>query len=120
MAEGFARAYGSDVLVALSAGLMPAAIVQPLTRKVMQARNVSLDGHYPKDLSEVEAGGCDIIVNLSGAPLPPEMAARAVEWEVEDPIGEPESVYDRIENLVMGLILRLRGDAHPSKLGAGD
>src|SRR5579871_1009678 len=32
MAEGFARAYGSDVMTPLSAGLSPAPIVAPLTK----------------------------------------------------------------------------------------
>lgn len=44
MAEGFARKYGSDVLEAASAGLSPASIVQPLTRKVMEAKNINIDG----------------------------------------------------------------------------
>jgi protein-tyrosine-phosphatase len=56
----------------------------------------------------------DVVVNLSGEPLPPAFgAARMVEWNVRDPIGESESVYravaTQIEGLVMRLILELRG-----------
>src|SRR3954464_13235438 len=47
MAEGFARAYGSDVLDIQSAGLSPASIVQPLTAQTMMERNIRLDGQFP-------------------------------------------------------------------------
>jgi protein-tyrosine-phosphatase len=56
----------------------------------------------------------EVVVNLSGESLPPAFgAARMVEWNVRDPIGESESVYravaTQIEGLVMRLILELRG-----------
>ena len=42
MAEGFAKCYGSDVMQAESAGLAPAGIVQPLTKKVMEEKNINI------------------------------------------------------------------------------
>ena len=48
MAEAFARAYGSDVLSAHSAGLAPAGAVPPLTRQVLNERNIPVEGQYPK------------------------------------------------------------------------
>ncbi len=115
MAEGFARAYGSDVLEARSAGLSPASIVQDLTYSVMRARNISLDGQFPKDLPFARPDECDVIVNMSGAPLRVRNGARVINWDVEDPYGGPIELYqrvrDQIEQLVMGLILRLRSEA---------
>jgi protein-tyrosine-phosphatase len=112
MAEGFARKYGSDVMEPASAGLAPALIVQPLTKKVMSERNINIDDQRPKDLGMLELKNFDLIVNMSGAKLPPRIPIEVREWKVEDPIGQPEEVYiavrDQIENAVMRLILEFR------------
>jgi arsenate reductase len=112
MAEGFARAYGSDCLQAASAGLAPASIVQPLTRKVMRAKNISLDEQVPMDILLVDLKRVDLIVNLSGGELGFPAPCPVVEWKVRDPIGASDSVYeqvrDDIEARVMRLVLELR------------
>ncbi|HXP83938.1 MAG TPA: hypothetical protein VN841_04425 [Bryobacteraceae bacterium] len=115
MAEAFARAYGSDILTVQSAGLAPAAIVQPLTKQVLLEKNISAEDLFPKGLEVFRDETFDVVVNLSGSPLPLFSKApppRVVVWPVTDPIGQKEPVYRevaaRIENLVMGLILELR------------
>ncbi len=117
MAEGFARKYGSDVIEAASAGFTPADIVQPLTRKVMQAKNINLDEHFPKDLEHVPMAGFDLIVNISGKKLPTHMPIEVRDWAIEDPMGKEEEDYvvarDQIEHLVMRLILEIRKSNRP-------
>ncbi len=112
MAEGFARAYGSDVLEASSAGLAPAALIQPMTKKVMRVRNISLDEQFPMDLQIMDLKRFDLIVNLSGCELPFTPLCPVVEWAVRDPIGAKEGVYeqvrDEIESRVIRLVLELR------------
>jgi len=119
MAEGFARKYGSDVMQAASAGFSPASIVQPLTKKVMEAKNVNLDEHFPKDLEHVPLSGFDLIVNISGKKLPTRMPMEVRDWTVEDPMGKTEEFYlvarDVIEHQVMRLILDLRKSARQSQ-----
>ncbi len=111
MAEGFAKKYGRDVMAPASAGLAPASIIQPLTRAVMEEKGISLSGQFPKSYDAVGAAGFDLIVNLSGFPMP---AAKAPlrEWRVADPVGQNDQVYrevrDMIERFVMMLILELR------------
>ena len=65
MAEGFARTYGSDVMIAASAGLMPAYAVAPQTIRAMDAKNIDLRDHFPKSLrhlgrAEFEEVGRDL------------------------------------------------------------
>jgi arsenate reductase (thioredoxin) len=116
MAEAFARAYGSDILVAESAGLMPAMTIAPLTRQVLAERNLNIDSHFPKGLELAGREPFDVVVNMSGQPLSLP-SARVLTWLVRDPIGQPESVYQsvvqQIEGLVMGLILSLRAGRAP-------
>jgi arsenate reductase len=121
MAEGFARHYGDDVLFAASAGVSPASIVQPLTKKVMKDRGIDISDLYPKSVYEVQGGPFQIIVNISGFPLPrdfgPAPGGSVLEWRVHDPIGETEVIYkqvaEQLSSLVMQLVLKLRG-SNPS------
>jgi arsenate reductase len=119
MAEGFAKCYGSDVIEAQSAGLAPASIVQPMTKKVMEDKNININHVNPKDLGAVDLQSFDIIVNMSGRKMPIGIGTEVQDWNVEDPIGKDESVYvaarDKIEMLVMRLILELRKKASPGR-----
>ena len=116
MAEGFARTYGNDVLEAYSAGVAPASALAALTKKVMLERGIDLARHFPKSIYEAPGSPWDVVVNMSGAPLPRHiLAAPAREWKVRDPISEPAPAFVEtaalIESLVMGLILELRSPA---------
>src|SRR3954449_2495923 len=119
MAEGFAKCYGSDVIQAESAGLAPAGIIQPMTRKVMEAKNININQLHPKELDSLDLQSFDLIVNMSGRKLPVVLAAEVQDWSVDDPIGKDESVYeavrDKIEMMVMRLILEFRRKSSPGR-----
>ncbi len=112
MAEGFARAYGPDVMAVQSAGLFPAMTIAPLTRAVMREKNIDIGAAFPKGLDLAMRHGADLIINMSGQKLPAKSAVAVEDWEVRDPIGQSEDVYravrDQIEQRVMRLILAIR------------
>ena len=113
MAEGFARCYGQDVMIAASAGLWPALIVQPDTIQTMDEKNIDIRAQFTKSLAHISRNTTfDLIVNMSGHELPEDITTPSRDWDVNDPIGEDEETYaavrDKIETLVMGLILELR------------
>lgn len=115
MAEGFARHHHSDVIAALSAGIYPASIVQPETIATMAEKSVSLEGQSPKRIQSIAPEQVDLLVNMSGRAvlgLFSGFEGGNLIWEVEDPIGQPMSVYqdvrDRIETLVETLAEQLR------------
>jgi arsenate reductase len=112
MAEGFARAYGSDVIEAASAGLAPAFSIPLPTLKIMDEKNILLSGQFPKGLDALPSAAFDTVVNISGRKLPAGIAGEVLEWDVRDPIGAEEAVYrevrDQIEGLVMRLVLAAR------------
>ncbi len=113
MAEAFARRYGSDVIEPESAGTAPCEMVAPVTRELMLEKNIDLDGCKPKGLAQT---GCkfDLIVNMSGRPLP-DTSAPVREWKIEDPIWVSRErhceIRDEIEMRVQKLILELRREA---------
>jgi len=112
MAEGFARAYGSDVLVPASAGLAPAAMLPRETLRAMAEKNLDISSQFPKSLAHLGGLEFDLIINMSGYSLPMESATPLREWEIPDPIGkhyeEHRVIRDQIENLVLELILESR------------
>ncbi len=119
MAEGFARRYGSDVLIAASAGLAPAFMVAEDTVHAMDEKNIDLRDHFPKSIRQLGRAQFDLVVNMSGFGLPADLAAPVREWDVADPVAEDFETHcqirDEIEARVMGLILELRRGGGPPR-----
>ena len=112
MAEAFARAYGSDVIVPVSAGLYPADHLASDTVEAMAEKNISMTEQFPKNIRHLGRTPFDLVINMSGAALPRGIAAPVRQWDVEDPVmmdyEEHCEVRDQIERLVMNLVLELR------------
>jgi arsenate reductase (thioredoxin) len=112
MAEAFARTYGSDVLVAASAGLMPANCIAPDTQLAMQEKNIAMDDYFPKHFRQMARESFDLVVNISGMSLEPSPTQDVIEWDVADPVRlsfeRHCEIRDEIERLVMNLVLALR------------
>jgi protein-tyrosine-phosphatase len=112
MAEGFANRYGSDVLIATSAGLAPTKGVAPETVETMHELGIDVSGHIPARYEPVLVPRYDLVVNMSGYRLPGDAPQELIEWDVEDPYLGPPELYRRVradlENRVMQLILLLR------------
>lgn len=111
MAEGFARTYGGDVMEAASAGLAPALALPPDTIRAMDEKNIDVRGHFPKSLIHLPSMDFDLVVNMSGRPLP-SMRAPVRVWKVPDPVWLDYPAHceirNQVESLVMGLILEFR------------
>ena len=79
--------------------------------QILAEKNVTVGDQFPKGFDMVARAPFDIVVNMSGAKvaLP---GAKVIEWPVVDPIGQTDAVYravaQRIEDLVMRLIIELR------------
>jgi arsenate reductase len=114
MAEGFARAYGSDVMIAASAGLAPAMGVARDTKQAMAAKDIDIRAHFPKSIRHLGRAQFDLVVNMSGSEISAEQlsGATVIEWDVDDPVfmkyEDHCKVRDQIETLVMKLVLDLR------------
>jgi len=123
MAEGFARTYGSDVMIPASVGLAPATAVAPDTIRAMDEKSIDLRDQFPKSLRHLGRADFDLLVNITGFFLPREFNGRVVDWEVPDPIFMDYSdhceIRDAIEQLVMKLILELRIPPRPRFRGQG-
>jgi arsenate reductase (thioredoxin) len=112
MAEAFAKAYGRDVLIATSAGFAPALRVPDDTVRAMEEKQLDVRAQVPRSLSELAGTKFDLIINMSGYPLPQVNGATLRVWDVEDPIcvdyDKHCQIRDQIEMLVKKLIMELR------------
>src|SRR5258708_38170813 len=84
MAEGFARMYGSDVMIPASAGLAPATAVAPDTIRAMDEKNIDIRDQFPKSLRQLGRADFDLGINMTGVFLPKEFKGRVVDWGVAD------------------------------------
>jgi arsenate reductase len=114
MAEGFARAYGSDMIIPASAGLAPATRLSQDTVRAMAEKNIDIRDHFPKTIRHLGRAEFDLVVNMSGSAAPEELTSRVPvrEWDVEDPVflkyDAHCEVRDLIERQVMALIVEFR------------
>lgn len=117
LAEAFARTYGSDVIEAHSCGIAPAGFIAEPVQRILRERGVALTGQASKSYHEAGPGPFDLIVNISGHPLPrnfPAPTQKTVyrDWQVPDPMGQKDEIYEQaaqdIEARVMALVLELR------------
>jgi len=114
MAEGFARTYGSDVMIAASAGLAPAMAVARNTTRAMAEKDIDLRAHFPKSVRHLGRARFDLVINMSGSEIPEELlsGATVIDWDVDDPVflkyEDHCKVRDQIEALVVKLVLSLR------------
>src|SRR5581483_4887514 len=99
-------------LIPASAGIAPAPGIAPDTLAAMDEKGIDLRDHFPKSIRHLGRVEFHLVINMSGETLPPNITCPVREWEVEDPIRlsyeEHCAVHDRIERLVMELILELR------------
>ena len=102
----------------MSAGLSPAGIIAPLTKKVMAEKNIDVSGQFPKGLEAIPPG-TELVINMSGQRMPVPPGTRIEEWKVLDPIGLSEDIFQQvaseIEQRVMRLVLSLRALQHGPK-----
>ncbi len=110
MAEGFANAYAPNLVEASSAGLSPAGRVSRRTVAVMGEKNITVDGHAPRAVTDVDLDSFDLIVNLSGRSLPPS-SARVLPVPLPDPargdLNLQRQVRDAVERVVRTLLMKL-------------
>src|SRR5258708_6280009 len=116
MAEAIARQAAADVIEASSAGLIALGFVVGSTVRVLEEFGYSAEGLRSKMLTSDALDDADLVINMSGRPLP-QLANRKTEvedWEVDDPYGEDPEVYrgtcQEIERRVKDLAERLRSE----------
>ena len=102
---------GGKVLVR-TAGSEPAAAVRSVVTTALDEIGVSLDGEYPKPLTDEVVRAADVVITMGcGDACPVYPGKRYLDWELDDPAGLPLSqvrrIRDQIETRVRELLTTL-------------
>lgn len=110
MAEGLARALGGDRVRATSAGAVPADVVAPKAVQVMEELGIDISGQQPKLISRelVDAADAVFIMGCDARSVcPASFLERAIDWELEDPMGQGVDKYREVRDLIRKHIVDL-------------
>ena len=114
MAEGFANAYAPNLVEAASAGLEPAKRISRRMVAVMEERNIRVDGHAPRPLTDFDLDSFDLIVNLSGRSLPPS-TARVLPVPLPDPAHGDMDLHRQVRGSVERVVRTLLAKLHSAR-----
>jgi arsenate reductase len=110
MAEAFFNHMAKGKATATSAGTSPAKEVNPDVVKSMEEIGISMQGHYPKQLSFDMFKDMDLVVTMGcGAEgVCPATLVQSDDWNIEDPKGKSlddiRNIRDEIKEKVASLV----------------
>lgn len=100
MAEGWAKALGSDVLEVYSAGTEEYPEVKPGAVQVMEEAGVDMSEHHPKLLSDIPEE-LDILITMGCNVQCPFVPHRYMaDWGLDDPSGGPIEGFRETRDLI--------------------
>jgi Protein-tyrosine-phosphatase len=111
MAEAYAKHIG---LQAMSAGTMPAKLINPVVVLAMKEAGIDITGNRPKLMSNQMVEWADLVVTMGcsveevcPAPLVEKISNKVVRWDIEDPKGKSIEDVRRIRNIIFEKVREL-------------
>jgi arsenate reductase (thioredoxin) len=119
MAEAFARRFVPPDWEVFSAGSQPAKAPHPLAISAMQELGIDLSQNRPKGFDALPEGPFDVVVGMGcGEACPAHRTKRVVNWEIQNPKGQPteavRTIRDQIKTHVQALLKELLQENTPS------
>lgn len=113
MASAILRHLAGDRVHVRTAGSDPAGDVRSVVVTALDEIGVSIAGEYPKPLTDEVVRAADVVVTMGcGDACPVHPGRRYLDWDLEDPVGEPLArvrvIRDEIEAHVRELLATLR------------
>ena len=109
MAAGWFHHLAEGRALASSGGSEPAASVNAVVVEAMREVGIEITGEYPKPLTDEVVRAADVVITMGcGDACPVYPGVRYVDWELEDPAGQPieavRGIRDTIEQRVRALL----------------
>jgi protein-tyrosine-phosphatase len=106
--------YASGRIDVRSAGSEPADQLNPSVVALLVERGLDPSKEFPKPLTDELAQGADVIVTMGcGDTCPAYPGKRYLDWELDDPAGQPievvRPIVDQIDRLTQALLAELLG-----------
>ncbi|MGH3920105.1 MAG: low molecular weight phosphatase family protein [Pseudonocardiaceae bacterium] len=123
MAAALLAHHGQDRVVVRSAGSAPADEINPAVEEALHEIGVPLTDAYPKPLTDEVVQASDVVITMGcGDACPIYPGKRYLDWELNDPAGQPvdgvRAIRDDIDSRVRELLAEL-GPARSAQTGSG-
>jgi arsenate reductase len=103
---------------ARSAGSRPADRVHPEVVDVMRELDIDLSGKVPHQLTRTDQEWADLVVTMGcGDECPYIPGKRYIDWDIDDPAGQPLDRVRQIRDLIAQLVTDLATGPTPSQVG---
>ncbi len=115
MAAGWTIEMGGDAVNVLSAGSEPGDRLNPAAVQAMAEVGIDISSRTPRRWTPEMLRSVDVVVSMGcGDDCPVVPGTRRVEWELDDPAGQPiemvrevrDEIRVRVEELLAGLDIR--------------
>lgn len=94
-----------------SAGSEPAGSVNPVVVAAMAELGIDISREFPKPLTDDAARAADVVVTMGcGDACPVYPGKRYLDWELDDPAGQPLEVVRRIRDEIDARVRALLAD----------
>jgi len=111
MAAALLDAHARGRVRVRSAGTEPADRLNPAVVEAMAEIGLDIAREFPRRLSEDAVHGADVVVTMGcGDACPFFPGKRYLDWELEDPAGQPLAAVRRIRDEIDGLVRALLGE----------
>ena len=108
IAEGFAKAFGADVLESYSAGSRPSGKVNPTAIELMKEKNIDLSKNQSKSLNDLPQGPWDYVITMGCGDACPFVAAKErMDWGIPDPKNLPPDEFRKVRDLIASKVQEL-------------
>ena len=112
MAAGWMRHLAGDQVEVFSGGSEPAVEVNAVAVEAMAERGIDISGEFPRPWADEIVRAADVVVTMGcGDACPVFPGKRYVDWELDDPSGQPievvRGIRDDLEARVQGLLAEL-------------
>lgn len=108
MAEAFGNMLGAEGVEAYSAGLEPAAEIDPRAIEVMRDLGYDMSSHVPKSIDEVPDIEFHYVVNMGCEESLPVVKARMeIDWDVPDPRGMGTRDFRGVRDMIRSRVEKL-------------
>ena len=103
MAAGFLRTSAHDGIRVYTGGSEPGSELNPVVVEAMAEVGIDISEEFPKPWTEEVVRAVDVIVAMGcGDVCPVYPGTRRVEWDLDDPEGQPIEVVRRIRDAIKG------------------
>ena len=99
-----------------SAGSAPAGGIEPAVAYVMGELGLDLSAEFPKPLTDEVVQAADVVITMGcGDACPVYLGRRYLDWQIEDPVGQPVERVRAIRDDIDARVQALLADLIPRK-----